>query len=344
MEDYLPFVISGLGLGAVYALSGVGLVVLYRSSGVLEFRVRRHRRARCVCGLVAARADWPQGLAWCAAIVASMLLSLAYGRLLAPRLSHRDPTIRSIATLGFALVVVGFTEWYWGEQPRRLVLPTDAGAIEFVLGEVEVRFTHTRAPGARARGADDGRRGPLAVEDARGPPDARAGERPRPERAAGHPRAGRRHGGLGAQRRLRRRVRAAARQHRAAAGHAADLSGDPGLCRGDHRRLHSLPATVAGGIAIGVLEALAITVPGFAAFRTATPFLIALAMIVFFAPGRGRHERRAGPPQASLHRSAKRGGHPMSASIFNGAALTPDIAAAPPRWPRHRAARASRWP
>ena len=30
MEDYLPFVISGLGLGAVYALSGVGLVVLYR--------------------------------------------------------------------------------------------------------------------------------------------------------------------------------------------------------------------------------------------------------------------------------------------------------------------------
>ncbi|MEP7101781.1 MAG: branched-chain amino acid ABC transporter permease, partial [Burkholderiales bacterium] len=45
-------------------------------------------------------------------------------------------------------------------------------------------------------------------------------------------------------------------------------------------RLRSLPATVAGGVAIGVLEALAITVPGFAQFRTATPFLIALAMIL----------------------------------------------------------------
>jgi len=30
MEDYLPFVISGLGLGAVYALCCVELLVLYR--------------------------------------------------------------------------------------------------------------------------------------------------------------------------------------------------------------------------------------------------------------------------------------------------------------------------
>ena len=30
MDALLPFLISGLGVGAVYALSGVGLVVLYR--------------------------------------------------------------------------------------------------------------------------------------------------------------------------------------------------------------------------------------------------------------------------------------------------------------------------
>ena len=115
MEDYLPFVISGLGLGAVYALSGVGLVVLYRSSGVLNFAFGAIGAIGAYVAWSMLGADWPQGLAWCAAIATSMLLSLAYGRLLAPRLSHRDPTIRSIATLGFALVVVGFTEWYWGE-------------------------------------------------------------------------------------------------------------------------------------------------------------------------------------------------------------------------------------
>ncbi len=47
-------------------------------------------------------------------------------------------------------------------------------------------------------------------------------------------------------------------------------------------RLNSLPVTVAAGISIGVLEALAITVPGFAPYRTAVPFLVALMAILFF--------------------------------------------------------------
>ena len=47
-------------------------------------------------------------------------------------------------------------------------------------------------------------------------------------------------------------------------------------------RLSSLPVTVAGGLAIGMLEALAVLVPGFAPFRTATPFLIALLAIVLW--------------------------------------------------------------
>ncbi len=51
--------------------------------------------------------------------------------------------MRSIGTLGLALVVLGFTEWFWGDQPRRLVLPTDADAIEFA----EVRLTYTRVLG-----------------------------------------------------------------------------------------------------------------------------------------------------------------------------------------------------
>ena len=51
MPDLLPFLISGLGVGAVYAMSGVGLVVLYRSSGVLNF-------AFGALGAVAAYVAW----------------------------------------------------------------------------------------------------------------------------------------------------------------------------------------------------------------------------------------------------------------------------------------------
>ena len=36
LEEFKPFVITGLALGGVYALSGVGIVVLYRTTGVLN--------------------------------------------------------------------------------------------------------------------------------------------------------------------------------------------------------------------------------------------------------------------------------------------------------------------
>ena len=143
MDALLPFIISGLGIGAVYALSGVGLVVLYRASGVLNF-------AFGAIGALGAHTAWSvleaeggQALAWLAAVSVAMLVSFAYGRLLAPRLADRDITIRSIGTLGLALMLMGFAEWWLGEGPRRLVLPTDLDGLEFA----DVRLTWTRILG-----------------------------------------------------------------------------------------------------------------------------------------------------------------------------------------------------
>src|SRR5664279_2163619 len=140
MSDLTPFLISGLGMGSVYAMSGVGLVVLYRSSGVLNFAFGALGAIAAYIAWSTLDREWPPTLAWLAAITTAMVLSLAYGRLLAPRLSDREPTIRSIGTLGLALIVLGFTEWFWGEQARRLVLPTDGYAIEFT----DVRLTYTK--------------------------------------------------------------------------------------------------------------------------------------------------------------------------------------------------------
>ena len=36
-NQLFPFLVSGLGFGAVYAMSGTGLLVLYRTTGVLNF-------------------------------------------------------------------------------------------------------------------------------------------------------------------------------------------------------------------------------------------------------------------------------------------------------------------
>ena len=143
MDTLLPFLVSGLGVGAVYALSGVGLVVLFRSSGVLNFAFGAIGALGAHCAWSVMQADGSQGLAWAVAIGVAMAVSLAYGRLLAPALAERDISIRSIGTLGLALMLMGFAEWYWGEGPRRLVLPTDADGIEFG----DVRLVWTRALG-----------------------------------------------------------------------------------------------------------------------------------------------------------------------------------------------------
>jgi branched-chain amino acid transport system permease protein len=67
MPDLTPFLVAGLGVGAVYALSGVGLVVLYRSSGVLNFAFGALGAAGAYVAWSALDHEWPLALAALAA-------------------------------------------------------------------------------------------------------------------------------------------------------------------------------------------------------------------------------------------------------------------------------------
>jgi branched-chain amino acid transport system permease protein len=278
MPDLLPFLISGLGVGAVYALSGVGLVVLYRSSGVLNFAFGALGAVGAYVAWSALDHEWPLALAALAAVATSVATSLAYGRLLAPRQAQREPTVRSIGTLGLALVVLGFTEWFWGEQPRRLVLPTDAGAIEFA----DVRLTYTRVLGLAAAVSMMAAVGLLlartriglamrALADQRGL-SAILGIRVLQVDTTAWVISGAFAGVCGLLLGNIVRLQATVLTFLVIPAFAAAIIG----------RLSSLPATVAAGLAIGMLEAVAVLVPGFSPFRTATPFLIALLAIVLW--------------------------------------------------------------
>ncbi|MGO6665262.1 branched-chain amino acid ABC transporter permease [Rhizobium ruizarguesonis] len=137
---FLPFLISGLGIGAVYALSGVGLVILFRATGVLNF-------AFGAFGAIGAHCAWqllewkiPLSVAILAAVVVSTAISFLYGRIFAPMLSHRDTVVRAVGTLAPALVLIALMGIIWGELPRRLQFPTD----QMFVSLFGVRLTHTR--------------------------------------------------------------------------------------------------------------------------------------------------------------------------------------------------------
>jgi len=134
------FLVSGLAVGSLYALGGIGIVLLFRATGVLNL-------AAGAIGAVAAFVSWQLGdwgmfapLTWVAGLLTGVLFSLAYGRLIAPGLSWREPVIKGVASLGYALILLGLVSFLWNDDPRKLSFPTDAVSLS-ILG---LKVTVTR--------------------------------------------------------------------------------------------------------------------------------------------------------------------------------------------------------
>ncbi len=134
------FVVSGLAVGSLYALGGIGLVVLYRATGVLNFANGAIGAFGVMLAWQLGQWGWPGPVTWVLCILAATALSLCYGRFIAPALAWRDTSVKAVATLGFALIVLGLTAFAWEDDVRKFSLPTDTKAV-VVLG---LRVTVTR--------------------------------------------------------------------------------------------------------------------------------------------------------------------------------------------------------
>ncbi len=278
MESLLPFLIVGISVGAVYALSGVGLVVLYRASGVVNFAYGAlGGLAAMVCWQVV-DLDYADWLGWVAGIGSATALSWSYGRYVAPSLTHQDRVVRAMATLGLALMIMGIAQWYWGDTPRRLVLPTDAEGIEF---DGKRLISHTRVAAlALAAGATLGitwllLKTPLGLR-------MRALQSNRVLSAL-----------VGV------RIKRVDTWAWTLAGLLAGISGlfmgnmvrlnpvvltflvIPAMAAAMVGRLNSLPITVAGGLAIGMIEALTALWPAVQRYGSATAFAVAIAALLW---------------------------------------------------------------
>lgn len=126
------FFTAGLAIGSLYALGGIGMVVLYRATGVLNFSAGAAGAAGAMISWqIVQWGLWPP-LAWLAGIAVALVLTLAYGRWLAPLLAYRDTVVKAVATLGFALIILGLTSYAWHDDPRALELPTDSIKVQML--------------------------------------------------------------------------------------------------------------------------------------------------------------------------------------------------------------------
>lgn len=140
MGVYGLFLVSGLAVGALYALGGVGLVILNRATGVLNFAYGAMGALGAMCAWQVLQWHWPEPAAWAVCIGVSFLLSVGYGFIVAPRLAHREPIVKAVATLGFAIAILGLMNLVWIVTPRRLALFSDATSY----GLFGVHFNGTR--------------------------------------------------------------------------------------------------------------------------------------------------------------------------------------------------------
>jgi branched-chain amino acid transport system permease protein len=282
--NLLPFVASGIGLGAVYALSSVGLVILYRASGTLNFAFGAFGGLAAFFSFELIHDGVPQLLGWLAGICISTAIAYAYGRIVAPRMAHRDRVVRAVATLGLALFLLGGMAWYWGVGiARRMPLPTDFNFV--LLFGVRLSVTRLIALGiAFAMVLGIG----LLLSRTRIGLAMRALASDRNVSAV-----------IGV--RVTNTDSFAWTLNGAFAGIAGLLLAninrlDPGLmtflvipaiAAAILSRLSSLPGAFIGGMVCGLLEAVLTAFPAFANLRSAGPYVLALVFMMIVGAGQG---------------------------------------------------------
>jgi branched-chain amino acid transport system permease protein len=142
-QDEQPFLVTGLALGGVYALSGVGMIVLFRTTGVLNLSFG-------AVGAFGALIAWQlinhsgmnQWLAYLVCVLFGGVITLAYGMVFGRSLAGRDPLVKTTATLGLTLILLGAMDLLWtsnGGASRSITLPTDNHG--FLVGQIQVTTT-----------------------------------------------------------------------------------------------------------------------------------------------------------------------------------------------------------
>jgi len=283
VPDLRPFLVLGLALGGVFALSGVGLVVLYRATGVLNL-------AYGATGALGSLIAWslinslgvPNGLAYAVAVAFGGVVTLIYGTLVGPPLAQRDPLVKSIATLGLTLIMLGIMSWAWSYQAHALILPTTSWAL--ALGGVRVNGTQLLGLGLGI--------GVTAITAA----------------FLRFTRLGVAMRSLANHREITAMLGVPVRRVEAAAWFGSGLlSGATGLLLSTLvgldivgltflviaslsaalvGRLRSLWATMAAGLAIGIVQSCLTAFTAVSPYRTVTPFVFAILALLWFGFGR----------------------------------------------------------
>ncbi|WP_392958705.1 branched-chain amino acid ABC transporter permease [Streptomyces sp. LN245] len=133
MQDTLQTLVSGLSLGAVYALVAMGFSLVYRTMGLVNFA---HADIAMIGAYAASTfyltSKLPFAVAMVTAIVVTGAIGLVIERVLRP-LENKDFDLMLIGTIGFGIVLQAVAVLIWGTTGRAVPSPLHAAPLD-ILG------------------------------------------------------------------------------------------------------------------------------------------------------------------------------------------------------------------
>ena len=120
LAQFLQFTMSGLTVGAVYAVVGLGFTIIYNASGVLNFAQGEFVMIGGMVTVFAVAAGVPLPLAILLAIAVAAIVGIGLHRLAIEPARDASPVVLIIITIGGALVIRGIAQLVFDKQLHKL--------------------------------------------------------------------------------------------------------------------------------------------------------------------------------------------------------------------------------
>ncbi|MFC7550779.1 branched-chain amino acid ABC transporter permease [Plantactinospora sp. GCM10030261] len=137
MNEFLQYLVTGLGGGCAFALVGSGLVVVYRVTRVVNFAQGSFAVIAAMTASTLLASGLPHGLAEALAVAVGAVTGLVVG-LVAIGRAGTPPGASLIVTLGLGVFAYAVEVLVWGDQPRSFGgLP---GAVDLLGARLQAHY------------------------------------------------------------------------------------------------------------------------------------------------------------------------------------------------------------
>lgn len=116
MIDFLQYLVSGLTVGAIYAMVALGFTMIYSASGVVNFAQGEFVMLGGMVASALIAAGVPMPLAFLLAIVVAVIFGIALYRIGVEPLKRADPVVIIMMTIGASITIRGIVQIVFDRQ------------------------------------------------------------------------------------------------------------------------------------------------------------------------------------------------------------------------------------